>query len=56
MARPRSVDKTGKHPGSKQIALRLTVPQYEKLRRRAERQGCTVSELVRRTVLESSAA
>jgi hypothetical protein len=57
MARPRSIDKTGKHAGSRLVALRITETQYEKLCKKAARKGCTISELLRQSVLgESSAA
>ena len=47
MARPRSIDKTGKQPASKQVALRLTEAQYLRLRKRAKAKGVTVAELLR---------
>lgn len=47
MARPRTIDKTGKQPASKQVALRLTEAQYKRLRKRAQAKGKTVAELLR---------
>lgn len=47
MARPRSIDKTGKEPASKQVALRMTEAQYKRLRKRAKSKGKTVAELLR---------
>lgn len=56
MARPRTIDKTGKTTGGARLTLRLTENQYEKLRRQAKRRGCSVAELVRTLALENSAA
>lgn len=47
MARPRSIDKTGQEPATKQVALRLTEAQYQRLRKRAKKQGTTVAGLLR---------
>jgi predicted DNA-binding protein len=47
MARPRSIDKTGKQAASKQVALRLTEAQYQRLRKRAQAKGKTVAGLLR---------
>jgi hypothetical protein len=47
MARPRTIDKTGKQPASKQVALRLTEAQYLRLRKRAKQKGVSVAELLR---------
>lgn len=47
MARPRTIDKTGKEPASKQVALRLTEAQYKRLRKRAQSKGVSVAELLR---------
>jgi hypothetical protein len=56
MARARTIDKTGKTTGSTRLTLRLTDAQLEKLRKQAERKGCSVSELVRLKALEGVAA
>ena len=56
MARPRSIDKTGKAAGSSRLTLRFTDAQLERLRKQAERRGCSVSELVRLKALEGVAA
>lgn len=56
MARPRSIDKTGKAAGSSRLTLRFTDAQLERLRKQAERKGCSLAELVRMKVLEGSAA
>jgi hypothetical protein len=47
MARPRTIDKTGQEPASKQVALRLTEKQYQRLRKRAKQEGTTVAGLLR---------
>jgi predicted HicB family RNase H-like nuclease len=47
MARPRTIDKTGKQPASKQVALRLTEAQYKRLRKRAQTRGVSVAQLLR---------
>jgi predicted HicB family RNase H-like nuclease len=47
MARPRTIDKTGKQPASKQVALRLTEAQYKRLRKRAQTKGVSVAQLLR---------
>jgi predicted DNA-binding ribbon-helix-helix protein len=47
MARPRTIDKTGKQPASKQVALRLTEAQYTRLRKRAQTRGVSVAQLLR---------
>ena len=51
MARPRTVDETGKSAGTKLLALRVTDTQYEKLCKRAQRRGITVSQLVRQVLV-----
>jgi hypothetical protein len=47
MARPRTIDKTGQEPATKQVALRLTEAQYKRLRKRAKQEGTTVAGLLR---------
>jgi predicted DNA binding CopG/RHH family protein len=51
MPRPRTVDTTGKSTGTRRIDVRVTDSQYEKLRKRAERAGITVSQLVRQVLV-----
>lgn len=51
MARPRTVDTTGKSAGTRRLDVRVTDTQYEKLRKRAERAGITVSQLVRQVLV-----
>ena len=50
MARQRTVDTTGKSAGTRRLDVRVTDTQYEKLRKRAERAGISVSQLVRQAL------
>ena len=50
MARPRTVDTTGKSAGTRRLDVRVTDTQYAKLRKRAERAGISVSQLVRQAL------
>jgi len=48
--RPRTVDPTGKTAGRRNITLRVTDAQHDRMRKHAQLAGITVSELVRRLV------
>jgi hypothetical protein len=56
MARPRTVDATGKSVGTRLVALRITDGQYLKLSRKAKQKGCTISQLIRSELLDGTAA
>lgn len=47
MARPRTIDKTGKSAADRRIVVRLTEAQYKRLRKAAQRKRKSVSETLR---------